>query len=198
MIEENRVATIADLEEGLRFGHMIMSMNRHVGQEGACYAQAILGLLLEKEIITSEEFEERVEAHRKAMAEYPDVKLSQTPDKYTCEEIIIDCAARLPLCRAVCCTFRFYVTPQDLDEGIVKWDYGHPYWIRRREDGFCVHFDTDSSMCKIHDNRPFTCRVFDCRKDERVWVDFEKRTPNPELEKLDSDTSDTSESVEVA
>jgi Fe-S-cluster containining protein len=182
--DNTELATIADLEEGLRFGHMLMSMNRHISQEGACYAQAILELLLEKEVITPEEFEGKVEAHRKEMANYPDVKLSKGPDKYECEEVVIDCLSRLHLCRAVCCMFRFFVTPQDLDEGMVKWDYGNPYWIRQQENGYCIHCDPDTLTCQIHENRPYTCRLYDCREDERVWVDFEKAIHNPELDKL--------------
>ena len=190
MADENQLATVSDLEQSLRFAHMMMSMNRHVSTEGACYAQAVVGLLLEKGIITPEEFEERAEAHRKEMADNPDVKLSDGPDKYACEEVRIDCSARLHLCRAACCTFRFYVTPQDLDEGIVKWDHSHPYWIRQHQDGYCVHIDPDNLGCQIHEHRPFVCRLYDCRKDKRVWVDFEQKTPNPELEKLDSTPPD--------
>ena len=185
MADNSGLATVVDLEQSLRFGHMMMSMNRHVSTEGACYAQALVGLLLEKGIITPEEFEERVEAHRQEMVDNPDVKLSDGPDKYGCEKVSIDCPTRLHLCRAACCTFRFYVTPQDLDEGVVKWDHAHPYWIRQNENGYCHHIDSNGLTCRIHEHRPFVCRLYDCRKDERGGVDFDKRTPNPELEKLD-------------
>ena len=182
MTDEREWATAEEVERGLRFGHLMVSMNRHVGQEGAAYAQAILGLLLDKGIITPEEFEERVEAHRKEMSGNPQVMLNKMPDKYSAEgKVILDCASRVELCKAACCTFRFYLTPQDLDERIVKWDYGNPYWVRCRADGYCMHCDPDSLTCEVHEQRPYTCRSYDCRQDKRVWVDFEKRIPSPDL-----------------
>jgi Fe-S-cluster containining protein len=174
--------TIADLERGLRFGHLLMSVNRHMSREGAAYSQSLVSLLMQKGIITPEEFEEQVNAHRKAMKEDPQVMLSKAPDKYNEEkEVLIDCAARLHLCRAACCSFRFYLSSQDLDEGIVKWDYGNPYWVRQRDGGYCHHCRPGDLSCDVHQYRPYTCRIYDCRQDKRIWVDFEKSIPNPEL-----------------
>ena len=181
MTEEQEGATIADMERGLRYVHAMLSINKHVGQEGASYAQAAVELLLKKGIFTAEEFEERVAAHRQEWAKNPEVKLSKGPDKYTTEPVMIDCDTRVHLCKAACCTFRFFLTTQDLDERIVKWDYGNPYWIRQSPDGYCVHNDAETLACKIHTNRPYTCRFYDCRNDKRVWEDFEKRIPNPNL-----------------
>jgi Fe-S-cluster containining protein len=42
-----------------------------------------------------------------------------------------------------------------------------------------VHFDRESGRCLVYENRPATCRVFDCRDDKRIWTDFEKRIPAP-------------------
>ena len=64
MTEEPECATIADLERGLRYVHAMLSINKHVSQEGASYAQAAVELLLKKGIVTTEECEERVAAHR--------------------------------------------------------------------------------------------------------------------------------------
>ncbi len=144
MADKTNAATISDLEQGIRFGHVLMSINRHVGQEGACYAQALVELLLEKDVITSEEFEARLTAQREEMAGNPQVNLAKGPDKYDCDQTIIDCFSRLELCRAMCCTFRFYVTVQDLDEGIVQWDYSNPYWVRLQENGYCIHCDPEA------------------------------------------------------
>jgi len=182
MSDDDRLATIPDVERGLRFGHLLMSINRHVSREAAAYAEALVALLLEKGMITPEEFESRVAAQREAMKSDPQVMLSKAADKYSGEgEIIIDCASRVHLCRAACCTFRFYLSPQDLDEGIVKWDYGNPYWVRQRDGDYCFHSDPADLSCRIHKNRPYACRVYDCRKDKRVWIDFEEGIPNPEL-----------------
>jgi hypothetical protein len=32
----------------------------------------------------------------------------------------------------------------------------------------------------VHHARPRTCRVYDCRRDPRIWLDFERRIPAPE------------------
>jgi Fe-S-cluster containining protein len=177
-------ATVGDLEQGLRFGHALISINRHISQEGTACAQALAELLLEKGLLTPEELEKRIATHREELAKSPDVKLSKGPDKYGCEAAEIDCLSRVHLCRAACCTFKFFLSVQDLDEGVVKWDYSHPYWIRQSPDGYCCHNQPETLACVIHEHRPVTCRLYDCRQDKRVWVDFESRIPNPELSQL--------------
>jgi Fe-S-cluster containining protein len=69
---------------------------------------------------------------------------------------------------------------QDLQEGGIRWDLYMPYQIARRPDGACVHLGSDL-RCTIHSHRPAVCRGFDCRQDKRVWQDFEKAIPSPEL-----------------
>jgi Fe-S-cluster containining protein len=184
MARSTEWATVGDVEQGLRFGHALISINRHISQEGTACAQALAELLLEKRVLTPEELEERIAAHREELAKSPDVKLSKGPDKYSYEAVDIDCPSRVHLCRAACCTFKFFLTVQDLDEGVVKWDYGHPYWIRQSSDGYCTHNEPETLACAIHQQRPYTCRLYDCRQDKRVWVDFEGRIPNPELAQL--------------
>lgn len=180
--DKDKLVTVPEVEQGLRFGHLLMSINRHVSREAAAYAEALAALLLEKGLIAEEEFEGKLASVRQAMKTDPQVMLSKAEDKYSGEgEVIIDCVSRLHLCRAACCTFRFYLGPQDLDEGIVKWDYGNPYWVRQRDNKYCYHSNPDSLLCQIHENRPYVCRVYDCRKDKRVWTDFEQGIINPEL-----------------
>ena len=80
-----------------------------------------------------------------------------------------------------CCKMSFALSRQDIEEGTVKWDLGHPYMIAKVEDGYCVHFDKTTCKCKIWENRPVPCRGFDCRNDKRIWLDFEKMVVNPKL-----------------
>jgi len=90
------------------------------------------------------------------------------------------CDELLHLCNARCCSFDFPLSTQDLDEGVIRWDYGRPYLIRQRaSDGFCVHHDPASKQCAVHAQRPGPCRHYDCRKDARVWVDYAARIPAP-------------------
>jgi len=98
-------------------------------------------------------------------------KYETTPSDVPCEEL-------LSLCNARCCKMRFSLSPQDLDEGIIRWDYGQPYLIRQREsDRYCVHNDPDTRFCTVREVRPRVCRSYDCRKDKRVWIDYEARIP---------------------
>ena len=36
----------------------------------------------------------------------------------------------------------------------------------------------------LYRRRPVACRAYDCRNEKRIWVDFEKKLVNPNLEKL--------------
>jgi Fe-S-cluster containining protein len=86
------------------------------------------------------------------------------------------CLELLPICHGRCCRLRFPLTTQDLDEGVVRWDYGRPYMIRQRsQDGYCVHNHPEQHGCTVYQNRPAVCRVYDCRKDKRVWFDYEQK-----------------------
>jgi Fe-S-cluster containining protein len=108
------------------------------------------------------------------------VRLADMGDKYADDQIVeIDCASRIHLCHARCCTFKFFLTKQDLDEGIARWDYGNPYWIRQADDGYCMHSDPQTRACTVWAQRPHTCRKYDCRNDKRVWLDFDKMIPAP-------------------
>ena len=120
----------------------------------------------------------RVGAQARA-AVRPRVRLRQYIDKYQMAGADIDCAARLHLCHARCCSLSFELTVQDLDEGRVRWEIDRPYLIRHETDGYCTHLDRKSGGCGVYAERPATCRGYDCRGDARIWIDFEKGIPAP-------------------
>jgi Fe-S-cluster containining protein len=98
--------------------------------------------------------------------------------KYETPSPPIPCGELIPLCHAQCCTLSFALSTEDLDEGVIRWDYGQPYLIRQRAaDGYCVHNDPESHGCTVHAFRPRVCRSYDCRNDKRIWVDYEQRIP---------------------
>ncbi len=102
-------------------------------------------------------------------------------DKYTVQSESPPCEELIHLCKARCCTLRFALSTQDLDEGIIRWDYGRPYMIRQRaSDEYCVHNDPETHHCTVHAARPRVCRTYHCRDDKRIWLDYEQRIPGPD------------------
>ena len=100
--------------------------------------------------------------------------------KYATASPPIPCAELIALCGGRCCMLTFALSTEDLDEGVIRWDYGQPYLIRQRaSDGYCVHSDPENRACTVHQYRPRVCRSYDCRKDPRVWIDYEQRIPAP-------------------
>lgn len=176
---------------GLRYTHARANSNTAKLLDVASFTYAAIEILAERGLISIEELDERkkiianrlVEKFREEGigAAYQDPE----HDKYSFEATVeIDCASRIDLCRAACCRLRFALSHQDVEEGIVQWDFSHPYFIASGEDGYCHHLDRGCMRCSIHDNRPVPCRGYDCRKDKRIWSDFERRIVSPELDQL--------------
>jgi len=108
------------------------------------------------------------------------VSLDLGGDKYETASPDVPCDELIPLCGGRCCTLSFALSTADLDEGVIRWDYGQPYLIRQRaSDGYCVHNDPDGRACTVHAFRPRVCRAYDCRNDPRVWIDYEQRIIAP-------------------
>jgi Putative zinc- or iron-chelating domain len=114
----------------------------------------------------------------KIRGERSTVRLALVKDKRKVESPEIDCAARLHLCQARCCRFDVSLSAQDVADGI-PWVVDEPYLMPR--DPYtkqCVCMDGQGA-CTIYEQRPASCRVYDCRGDARVWIDFEARIPAP-------------------
>lgn len=174
--------SLQDLDRGWRFAHIMMTTTQIESRQSLAIARALGTLLIERGLIGPEELQEHLSRVRNEIEDQPTprVVMFQGGDKHASENnVAIDCLGRLPLCQARCCTYSFCLTEQDLDEGVARWDYGHPYWIRRRKNGYCIHCDQETYRCHIFDHRPYICRVYDCRNDKRVWIDFERRIPAP-------------------
>jgi Fe-S-cluster containining protein len=178
-----RAVSPEDIERGLRFNHMMESQTKERVSDVATTLYAVIEALVAQGVLSIEEYNKRREAcakresERSRAQEYLPV-MSGTVDKYALKDLPqIDCDARLPLCRARCCTLTFPLSYQDLEERVVRWDYGRPYQIGRREDGYCVHNSPETRGCTVYQNRPAICRTYDCSKDKRIWADFEKRIP---------------------
>lgn len=114
-------------------------------------------------------------------ARKPRVQLAVVTDKRAVDSPPIDCASLLHLCHGRCCSFWVPLSPDDVREGKLRWQLEDPYLLERGDDGYCVHLRGEAAGggCECYDDRPATCRVYDCRDDRRVWFDFERRIPAP-------------------
>lgn len=178
------------LSQGLIYAHRRIHDNTQKSLEASSFLYALIEILLEKNILSIEELDER----KKQVAERLVKKFSnsgiglmyQDPeyDKYTFDqETFVDCQSRIHVCKARCCKFPFALSRQDVEEGIVRWEFKRPYLISHDADGYCVHLDKQTYRCSVHEYRPVPCRGFDCRESERwkVWQNYEKTILSPEL-----------------
>ena len=176
---------------GLRYAHTRANANTGKLLEVASFAYAAIELLAEKGLLPLEELDERKKTVAGRMvqkfADHGMGVVYQNPeyDKYAFEsEVRIDCENRLHLCKAACCRLRFALSKQDVEEGIIKWDFARPYLIARGSDGYCQHLNRNTLGCSAHAHRPVPCRAYDCREDKRIWTDFENKIVSPDLDKL--------------
>jgi hypothetical protein len=180
-----------ELLGGLLYVHSRLNANSSEAIEAATFISALVDLLRAKGIFTLEELEaRRQEAGRRVAQQFGERGIGVTinpdeTDKYAFPATVeIDCASRVSLCGAACCRLPFSLSKQDVREGIVRWDVSNPYMNLQR-DGYCCHIERRGLGCTIHARRPIPCRAFDCRRDRRIWLDFDKRIPQPSLSRPD-------------
>lgn len=177
-----------NIAKGLIFIHDAIGSNIVNIQQVAAHIYALTETLISKGLISLHDLDRRKQTiNQHMMTQMPEKwmgarMLADESDKYDAErEVVIDCHNRVHLCKAACCKLGFYLSRQDLEEGVVRWDFGRPYHIMQKENGYCVHYDEGTCKCTIREHRPLPCRTYDCRNDKRIWVDFDKMIPNPEL-----------------
>lgn len=181
-----------EVVEGLRYVHHQLGANTGKALETSSFLYALIELLMKKGLLTEQELnEQKVDVAKRLVEKFRELGMGavfqeQEQDKYafTEKEVTIDCENRIHLCKAACCRLNFALSRQDIEEGVIKWDLGRPYMIAQDADGYCRHLDRKSCRCTVYSNRPVPCRAYDCRKDKRIWTDFENRIVNPNLEEL--------------
>jgi Putative zinc- or iron-chelating domain len=181
-----------EVAQGLLYTHSRLNANTTKTLGAASFLYALIELLSEKGLITVDELDERKRVVGQRLAkQFSDQGMGamlQDPeyDKYAFQAgVKIDCENRLHLCKAACCRLPFALSKQDIREGIVRWDLGQPYLIDQGQDGYCVHLQRGACRCGIYEQRPVPCRGYDCRHDQRIWLDFETKIPNPDLTRPD-------------
>lgn len=97
------------------------------------------------------------------------------------QEVVFDETSCLNKCKAICCSFTFALTKDEVNKGLIKWNKKRPYFIARDEDGYCPHLNRETYKCEIWENRPIRCRIYDCRNDSNVWLDWENKIINPDV-----------------
>lgn len=174
------------LSRGLIFSNYMSSINQENIKGNNALLHSLIEVLISKGFIHIHELEERkeklIQSFGKHDEQMPRIHLVETADKYIQgNEVLIDCESRHDICKGVCCKFWFALSTQDVNESVIKWDYMQPYCIDRDKDGYCIHKDHSNHKCTVYENRPLVCRTYDCRRDNRIWLDFEKKIINPDL-----------------
>jgi Fe-S-cluster containining protein len=178
--EQSQEPLREDLDAGLRFLHFMGMQTKRDIIDVTSRLFALIEELIASGQLDLRGFEERWlrlrEKEEARTRERAHVQVIDPGDKYELKDVPqVDCQSLMSICQGRCCKLSFPLSFQDLDEHVIQWDYSTPYLIRRRADGYCVHFDREGGICLVYENRPAPCRMYDCRSDKRIWTDFEKR-----------------------
>ena len=179
-----------DTSKGLLYTHSRINDSTKKILESTSFLYALIELLSDKGIISIEELDARKrQVAERLVRKFTESGLGlmyQDPevDKYAFEqETAVDCHSCLNTCKAICCKFPFALSRQDVEEGLIRWEFRRPYLIAHDSDGYCVHLDRETYQCSVHAHRPVPCRGFDCDNNNRwkVWKDNDRKYLNSEL-----------------
>jgi putative zinc- or iron-chelating protein len=142
---------------------------------------ALIDVLAAKQVIGEHNRKHIERSSTNGASDKPRVRLQQyVPDKYNMTHgAPVDCAERMPLCKARCCTYAMILGEQDITEGVLKWDLNDPYVLPRDADGRCTYQDRATGACTTYETRPAGCRTYSCKDDKRIWIDFDAKIPAP-------------------
>jgi hypothetical protein len=173
------------VDRGNLFAHSALTEQAARLNEATALVNGLAGLLVHRGLVDADELMAVIEQVRTQTEQAGDsARLGVVVRKHgTGSEHDggpVDCAARIPVCKAVCCRLRFALTVEEIDSGPVKWDLGRPYYNRVDSDGYCQQFDRETRGCGVYDQRPGPCRGYSCENDARIWTDFEGMVLNHE------------------
>jgi Fe-S-cluster containining protein len=171
------------VERGNLFAHTVLSQHATRANDGDALINGLVALLVQRGLVDADELmaaidSARTELERSGRGAGVDVALRVDKEGPTDSGVEIDCASRIPYCRAACCRFHFPLSVEEIESGPLKWDLGKPYFNRHGPDGYCHQFDGSSGGCGIYEQRPAPCRQYSCVDDTRVWLDFDAMVPN--------------------
>jgi len=173
------------VEHGTLFVHAALTEQASRVNQVEAVVNGLADLLVRLDVVSSDDLVSSVEETRQAIAGAGrqlslGVAIRGDTDAPTVPADAIDCEARIPYCKAVCCRLRFPLTVEEIETGPVKWDLGRPYFNRQAPNGYCHCFEDDSQGCTVYDDRPTVCRQYSCAGDDRIWKDFEGMVINQE------------------
>lgn len=108
------------------------------------------------------------------------VALRIEKDTISVPTVPVNCEERLPICKAVCCKLNFALSPEEVESRELKWELGHPYFIRHEKSGYCTHLNEAKQCCGVYNKRPSVCKNYSCENDERIWENFSEMKLNTE------------------
>jgi Fe-S-cluster containining protein len=190
--ESGEAVAGSDLLRGLVYAHNRANANTGEVHRAAATVEAIVDLLVERGLVDRAALESRRrEASERLRREYIDRGMAVASQDFRVSKYEfeggarIDCENRIQFCKAACCKLPVALSTEDVREGVIRWDPGQPYVLAHAQDGYCVHMDRGTLRCKVYEQRPIPCRGYDCRQDRRIWLNFERKIPNPRLDDAD-------------
>ena len=177
-----------ELVRGLIYTHNRANANTAEVHHACATIHSLVDLLVERGMIGQEELDARRQAAAEALRrQYVERGMAVAMQEFGVSKYDfqsgaeVDCASRMHLCQAACCKLPLALSKEDVREGVVEWELGQPYIIAHGPDGYCVHLDREAHGCGVYAQRPIPCRGYDCRKDGRIWLDFENGVVNPQI-----------------
>ena len=185
MTDEGSRELERQVEHGNLFVHAALTEQATRANQIEAVVNGLADLLVRLDVVSSADLVEAVETTRRQIAEAGqaaslDVAVRNDSDAPVVPAEAIDCEARLPYCKAVCCRLRFALTVEEIESGPVRWDLGRPYFNRHGPNGYCHCIDDETLGCTVYDERPMPCRQYSCAGDTRIWKDFEAMEINQE------------------
>jgi len=173
------------LEHSGIFSHTVFSRFASRINENEAFLYGLIDFLIEKNGFTADDLKPYIEKVKKEAVEAGEnlnagVALRLGVDNKSVPTVAVNCEERMHICKGICCKLNFALTPEEVESRELKWELGHPYFIRHEKSGYCSHRDEQNQCCGVYNKRPAVCRTYSCRDDERIWKDFEKMELNTE------------------
>lgn len=171
-------------EQGALFAHAALKDQADRFNTTDALINGLVELLIRHDVVDAAELLESVESVRGQIAAAGAAAELNVAVRVDGDAIAdgppVDCEARLPYCKAVCCRLRFPLSAEEVENGPLRWELGRPYFNRHGDDGYCHQCDSETHACHIYEQRPAPCRQYSCVGDTRIWKDFDAMVVNQE------------------